>query len=73
MTIEYERARDYLRAKRDFYGAETPIGHRCSNLDEALLNYPSASPEAKAELDKNMARWIADLEKLCAAAQAVDG
>ena len=31
-----------VRALRDAFGAKSPAGHRCSNVNEMLLNLPAA-------------------------------
>lgn len=68
MELNTERTRAYLKAKRDFYGDLTPIGHGCSNILEQLENREKAVlDEQVAALDKAIAIQIERLEKLCAA------
>lgn len=58
MTVP-EAARRDLIALRDAHGADSPIGHRCSNIVE-LLQMP--------EVPKfQLARQMADLQRLMAA------
>lgn len=45
MNFEFETTRAYLIAKREFYGADTPIGHRCSNIIELWQNRRNATGE----------------------------
>lgn len=40
MTVYPDRLHAYLIAKREFYGADTEIGHRCSNVVELLGSRP---------------------------------
>lgn len=54
---------DALRAK---HGADTPIGHRCSNLIEQLKNYERGTGDRWA-IQQSMAKSVADLAKLSAA------
>jgi hypothetical protein len=51
---------DALRAR---HGADTPAGHRCSNLIEQLKNLDSAAGEQRRNLEKSIARAVADLSK----------
>ena len=58
-------ARRTLIAKRVAAGADTPIGHRCSNLTEQLENYARADNEDQREkLGKLIRRQMADLAGL---------
>lgn len=66
MNFDFERLRAYLIAKREFYGADTPIGHRCSNVIELWHNRRNATGEQLVQIDKNLARNMAELEALCA-------
>ncbi|MDB5607756.1 MAG: hypothetical protein JWP25_4656 [Bradyrhizobium sp.] len=54
---------DALRAK---HGADTPIGHRCSNLIEQLKNLRGARVYVRGILEENIAKSVADLERLAA-------
>lgn len=68
--FELERTHAYLIAKRNFYGADSAIGHRCSNIVEQLENHRNATGDQKAALEKSIAQQMADLERLCAAVNA---
>lgn len=63
-TFELETTRRNLIAMRQFFGADTPEGHRCSNIVELLENREGATVGHLAEIDKNIAEQISDLEKL---------
>lgn len=52
---------DALRAK---HGADTPVGHRCSNLIEMLKNLDGATGQRRKDLEKNIADSVADLARL---------
>ena len=60
--------RKRLSTLRTRHGADSPVGHRCSNLIEQLKNYETETdPEAREQLKKNIAKSIAGLAKLTAA------
>lgn len=62
MNFDVENARRQLIAKRLAAGADTEIGHRCSNLVELLDNYAKAeSEEQKGHIEKNIRKQMADL------------
>jgi hypothetical protein len=52
---------DALRAK---HGADTPIGHRCSNLIEMMKNRETATPDLRRDLDKYITAAVEDLARL---------
>lgn len=58
------RLRGQLLAKRRVFGADTPAGHRCSNLDELLQYRDRASGEQLKNIEANIARQVADLSSL---------
>lgn len=64
MNLDHENTRRDLIALRVKYGADTPIGHRCSNLIEMLENYRTAEGDQKANLAKSIEQTMADLAKL---------
>jgi hypothetical protein len=65
MTEDPALLRSYLKAKRDFYGADTPIGHRCSNLMKQIESLDFMTDrEARADLKKRMALQMRELEAL---------
>lgn len=66
MTINPDRLHVYLIAKREFYGAETPIGYRCSIVIELLDNRPDATGDQLKHIDENLVRMVRELEMLCA-------
>jgi hypothetical protein len=58
-------ARRQLIAKRVAAGADTPIGHRCSNLVELLDNYAKVeSEEQRANIEASIRKQMADLARL---------
>lgn len=67
MTVYPDRLHAYLIAKREFYGAKTPIGHRCSSVVELLGNRRGAEGDQIKHIDANLARLIGEIETLCAA------
>lgn len=50
-----------LIAKRVSAGAETPIGHRCSNLVELLDNYGKSDGKQREHIEANIRKQMADL------------
>jgi hypothetical protein len=52
---------DALRAK---HGADTPIGHRCSNLIEQLKNLKGATGDHRKDLEKGISGSVAELAAL---------
>lgn len=60
--FDLENTRRELIAKRVAVGANTPIGHRCSNLIEQLDAYRTAEGEQRQHLAKSIARSIADFD-----------
>lgn len=66
MPVYPDRLHAYLIAKRTFYGAKTPIGHRCSNVVELLDERRQATGDQLRHIDANLARFLAQLEALCA-------
>ncbi len=66
MTNDFDlkKARADLLALRVKVGADTPVGHRCSNLIEQLQNLEGATGEQRAGLLKGIARSIAEIEGL---------
>lgn len=68
LDFDFERVRNYLIAKRDFYGALTPVGHRCSNVIELWKNRRGAAGDQLVQIDKSLAVQMSELEALCAEA-----
>lgn len=64
MNFDLENTRRELIAMRVKLGADTPAGHRCSNLVEQLEHYRTAEGDQKAHLAKNIAAQMAELAKL---------
>lgn len=64
INLDYENTRRELIAKRVAAGADTPIGHRCSNLIEMLDNYRTAEGEQKANLAKSIQQTMTELKLL---------
>jgi hypothetical protein len=66
----YATIRRDLIALRTKHGAESPIGHRCSNIDEMVENFARATDrDQKTRLAANIQKQNAELAKLLAAAQ----
>lgn len=64
LDMTFETTRRDLIAKRTAAGADTPPGHRCSNLIEQLDAYRAAEGEQKANLAKSIQRTLAELNDL---------
>jgi hypothetical protein len=62
--FDLETIRAQLDALRAKHGADTPIGHRCSNLIEQLKNYEAATPDLRRDLEKFISRSVAELAAL---------
>jgi len=64
MTSSPDVHRDLL-VKRNKVGAETPLGHHLSNLDQQLRNWErETDPTAKANLERFIAGSVASIDKL---------
>ena len=61
MNFDVEDARRKLTAMRKTLGADTPGGHRCSNLIEQLQNLRDATGEQRANLEKSIKRQMDEL------------
>lgn len=68
MTNDFDLAnvRKQLDALRAKHGADTAIGHRCSNLIEQLKSLQSATGDQRKGLEKRIAKSVAELAKLSA-------
>ena len=67
---DYQQTKSDLRAIRTKYGANGPIGHACSNLDEMLENLAKATDrDVKKRLAANIQRQNKRLAELLAAAR----
>lgn len=66
MTNDFDlpTIRKQLDALRTRHGADSPIGHRCSNLVEQLDSHKYATGERRKDLEKNIAKSVADLARL---------
>lgn len=65
MNFDLENTRRDLIAKRNAAGADTPIGHRCSNLVELLDNFHrEGEPAVKGGLLQLIEKQMADLAEL---------
>lgn len=53
-----------LLKKRDRFGAFTPAGYRCSNLNEMLLSYRTATGDQRKNLERGMAIQARELAEL---------
>lgn len=67
MNFDVETSRRQLIAKRVAAGADTEIGHRCSNLIEQLENYGmlgSGNPAGQAALTELIEKSMSELSEL---------
>jgi hypothetical protein len=62
-SLDVHAMRKQLDALRARHGADTPAGHRCSNLIEHLKNLDGATGEQRRNLEKSIARAVAYLSK----------
>jgi hypothetical protein len=67
MDLDLEDTRRSLIALRVKVGAETPAGHRCSNLVEQLEHYRTAEGDQRANLAKGIQYQMAELTALAQA------
>lgn len=69
MNLDHEDTRRKLIAMRAKFGADTPAGHRCSNLVEQIENMrTAASKEQRGHLAKSIQRQMTELTELAAKA-----
>ncbi len=61
MNFDVENSRRHLIALRVRFGADSPKGHRCSNLIEQIQAMETAEGEQRAHLQKAIKRGIAEL------------
>jgi hypothetical protein len=62
-----EDTRRQLIALRVKHGADSPIGHRCSNIIELLQNYEKAiAADHEASIAKQISKQMLELERLLA-------
>ena len=71
--MDLETTRRDLLALRAKHGAETPIGHRCSNLIGILDSMKTATGDQRSGLAKNITDQMADLERLAQNAEHLAG
>ena len=62
MNFDVENSRRHLIALRVKFGADTPKGHRCSNLIEQIQAMETAEGEQRANLQKAIKRSISELD-----------
>lgn len=60
------KIRKHLTALRKQYGADSPVGNRCSNLIGQLEFLPKTTGDHRKGLEKNIADQVADLARLTA-------
>lgn len=53
-----------LIATREKHGADTAIGHRCSNIVELIQNTEGVSGDVRTMVTANIQKQMADLAKL---------
>lgn len=68
--FDLNNARAYLIAKRNFYGAKSKAGFRCSNIIEQMEELQTATGDQRTALEKSIQEQMADLERLTAAFDA---
>jgi hypothetical protein len=61
MNFDVENSRRHLIALRVKYGADSPKGHRCSNLIEQIKAMEGAEGEQRANLQKSIRKSIEEL------------
>lgn len=61
MNFDVETSRRHLIALRLKYGANTPKGHRCSNLIEQIQGLETATGEQREHLRASIKKSIAEL------------
>ena len=61
MNFDVENSRRHLIALRTKFGADTPKGHRCSNLIEQIKNLEGATGEQRTNLQAAIRKSIAEL------------
>jgi hypothetical protein len=64
MNFDLENTRRELIAMRLKHGAETPVGHRISNLIEQCENLRSATGEQRTRLIDNIEKSMTDIKRL---------
>ncbi len=64
INLDFENTRRDLIAKRTAAGANTPIGHRCSNLIEQIDAYRTAEGEQRTNLAKSIKLSLTELAGL---------
>ncbi len=66
MNFDLENTRRALIARRVASKANTPAGHRCSNLVEQLEHYRTAEGDQRTHLAKSIAAQMKELTGLAA-------
>jgi hypothetical protein len=61
MNFDVENSRRHLIALRVKYGADSPKGHRCSNLIEQIKAMEGAEGEQRTNLQKSIRKSIEEL------------
>jgi hypothetical protein len=69
MDFELEDTRRRLIALRDKHGADSPAGHRCSNIIEQLQNMRDAEGEQRGHLVRAMQQQMTELASLATYAE----
>jgi hypothetical protein len=64
MTLHPDKIVSFLISTRESYGADSPIGHRCSNVIQLLGNRSGAFGVQLSEIDKELVKQVAELERL---------
>lgn len=64
MNFDFENTRRELIAMRVKHGAETPVGHRISNLIEQCENLRTAEGEQRANLIKFIDKSVTEIKAL---------
>jgi len=67
--FDLEDTRRRLIALRDKHGADTPAGHRCSNIIEQLQNMRAAEGDQRRHLVKGVREQTAELADLTAGSE----
>lgn len=64
MNFDVENTRRELIAMRAKHGADTPLGHRISNLIEQVENLRTAEGEQRDNLIRNIQKSMDDIKAL---------
>lgn len=67
MDLNPTQLKQHMRILRKKFGAKSRIGHRASNVEEALINLPGAEEFQRTNIEKSVKRWLTELHQMLAA------